>query len=146
MRHHNDGTPFTLVQIVQNVNHLAAGAGVQVAGRFVSQHNGRVVDQGAGNGNALLLPTRQFGGLVVQPIPQPYQFQQPLRPPLPFGSIHAGKNQGELDVLDGGHSGNQVKALENKANFVLAKFGKLVFIKLADVGILDPNAPPGGVI
>src|SRR5207244_300071 len=44
---------------------------VQVAGRFVSEQNGRVISQTASYGDALLFTTRQLGGKMAQAMPQP---------------------------------------------------------------------------
>src|ERR1035441_7436832 len=52
-----------------NTFSLDAGAGVQIAGRFVREHQFRVVDQGAGDGDALLLAAGQLAGMVAQAVP-----------------------------------------------------------------------------
>ena len=41
--------------------HLQTGEGIQRPQRFVQQQQARAMDQGAGQRNALLLPTRQRG-------------------------------------------------------------------------------------
>jgi hypothetical protein len=49
---------------------LGAAVGVEVAGRLVGQDDLRLVDQGPGDGDALLLAARELGRLVVGSIGQ----------------------------------------------------------------------------
>src|SRR3712207_8863865 len=46
-------------------SHLGARAGVEVAGRLVGEHDGRLGDERAGDGDALLLAARHLGRPVV---------------------------------------------------------------------------------
>ncbi len=59
-------TPVVLGQVVQGLEHRLAGGGIEVAGRLVGQQQARLVGQGAGDGDALLLPARHLGRLVRQ--------------------------------------------------------------------------------
>ncbi len=73
VRHHHDCRAL-LVQPSQQVHDLHAGAGVQVAGRFVGQDDGRRIDQRARNGHSLLLPARKLVRLVTRPLAQSHHF------------------------------------------------------------------------
>ena len=46
------------VQLAQQAHDLLTGMGIQVAGRLVGEENGGMVDECAGDGDPLLLPTR----------------------------------------------------------------------------------------
>ena len=59
-------TPWLRRQVEQALEHRARGGGVEVAGRLVGQQQARLVGQGAGDGDALLLAAGQLGRLVVQ--------------------------------------------------------------------------------
>ena len=59
-----------LVQRLKKRHHLFAGLGVEGAGRLVGQKDARVVDQGAGNGDPLLLTAGQFIRPVVGAVAQ----------------------------------------------------------------------------
>src|SRR3954447_23050656 len=54
-----------LVDPVQHVHDPHRGGGVQVAGGFVRQQDARLVDDGAGDGHALLLAAGEFVGHAV---------------------------------------------------------------------------------
>jgi hypothetical protein len=61
---YHDAGPVLLVdRVSEGLDHLVRQGGVQAGGGLVGQHHGRLMDQGAGNGDALLLAARQ---LVVE--------------------------------------------------------------------------------
>src|SRR5689334_12186324 len=53
----------------------ASGFDVQTKGRFVEQNNGWICNEGTGNGNLLLHPTREFAYFDVAPLPQAQFFE-----------------------------------------------------------------------
>lgn len=55
MRHHQEGHSTALAQLKQEVLDTRGGVAVQVAGRLVHQHTGRLRDQCPGDGRALAL-------------------------------------------------------------------------------------------
>ena len=59
------------LSVVNQFQHLLAGAGIEVAGGFVGQDHERIVDQRAGDGHALLLAAGELVGPVVQAVAQP---------------------------------------------------------------------------
>ena len=61
--------------IVGKYSAVDAGARVQVAGRLVRQENGRLVDQGAGNRDPLLLAARELVREVVHAVAESYRIQ-----------------------------------------------------------------------
>src|SRR5512139_2427858 len=64
---HDDGQALLLVEGLEDVHDLRARLAVEIAGRLVGQDQGRIVEQGPGDGHALLLAARQLVGLVVGP-------------------------------------------------------------------------------
>ena len=73
--HHYDSQPFLAVQVAQQAHDIAAGVGVEVAGRLVGQQHVRAVDQGAGDGSPLHLAAGQLARPVVDAIAQPDPFE-----------------------------------------------------------------------
>src|SRR6266404_1668830 len=61
---HDDGDA-ALVEGLEYAHHFDASAGVEIARRFVGQQNPGLVDQGAGDSNPLLLPSRELVGVVI---------------------------------------------------------------------------------
>ena len=51
----DDGETFLLVELLQHPEHFDGGAGVEIAGGLVGEEELRAVDEGAGDGHALLL-------------------------------------------------------------------------------------------
>src|SRR5258708_35893802 len=59
MRDHDDGDAL-VVEFLEHAHHLDGGLAVEVAGRFVGEEDLRLVDEGAGDGHALLLAAREL--------------------------------------------------------------------------------------
>lgn len=64
VRHHQDRPPVPR-QFVEQRQHLLAGLAVERAGGLVSQNDERVVDQRAGDADALLLAAGELGGAMI---------------------------------------------------------------------------------
>ena len=75
VRHQDDRLPV-LVEVVDQVQHLGAGARIEVAGGLVGQDDERIVHQRAGDGHALLLAAGELAGPMVQPVAQADQLGQ----------------------------------------------------------------------
>jgi hypothetical protein len=67
-------------QQLQQLQDVAAGGRVQVAGRLVGKQDRGIVGEGAGDGNALLLAAGQLRGIVVPAVGQADLLEQLLRP------------------------------------------------------------------
>ena len=68
VRHHDDSQPVLPVQVAEQADDLAAGVGVEVAGRLVGQEDARPIDEGAGDGGPLHLAAGQLARPVVEPM------------------------------------------------------------------------------
>jgi hypothetical protein len=62
MGDNDDGAVFGQSDFAQQVHHPAAGLGIKRGGRLVTDDQPRIVDQRAGDGDALLLPARERTG------------------------------------------------------------------------------------
>ena len=93
MGNDNDGLVQLFTEVKKEPVNLLLGAGVQVAGGLVGKEDGGAVDQGTGDGYALLLPAGEFRRFVGDPLLQPHRFQQFARafllssPPMRAGII-----------------------------------------------------------
>ena len=70
MRHHDDRAWLIINQAAQQVQNIFTGLAVQITGGFIGQQERRVIDQGAGDGDTLLLPAREFIGAMRGAIAQ----------------------------------------------------------------------------
>jgi hypothetical protein len=92
-----------------------------------------LVDQRAGNGYALLLPTRKLVGMMLRAVGQTDQFQRPVGALMLLArrEILVLVKHRQFDIFQRGRSRQQVKSLEHKTNllvsnvsqFIAAKFG-----------------------
>ena len=75
-----------------------------------------LLDQGAGDGDALLLAAGQLGGQVPGPVAQADLGQRPASALPPLARRHAERDQRGLDVLLGGQGRDEVEGLEDEAD------------------------------
>jgi hypothetical protein len=135
VRHHDDRRAL-VVQLMQQLQDLLAGPGIQVARGLVGQDDGRVVDQCPGDGHPLLLSARQLVGPVMHPLAQSHRFEGSDRAfvALSVGQrIAAVVQQRQQHVFGRGQPGQQVVRLEDEADLAVPHAGQLVLAQPADV-------------
>src|SRR5215216_1331216 len=64
VRHHDD-CDAALVQLLKNGHDVDTGAAVEITGRFICEQYFWIVDQCPGNGDALLLATRELTRMMI---------------------------------------------------------------------------------
>ena len=94
---------------------------VQVAGRLVGQQQLRLAGQRARDRHALLLPARELAGQVPHARGQPQLGQRLLDALLALGGRHAAVAQRHVDVVEHVQVGDQVEALEDEADLLVAQ-------------------------
>ena len=75
VRHHQDGLPLVAVESHQQFENLVARPPVEIPGRLVAHQERRIVHQGAGNADPVLLTAREFPGTVFGPIGKADDFE-----------------------------------------------------------------------
>ena len=65
MRHHDDGEAALVIEPGQELHDLMAARGVEIAGRLVGEQHQRIGDDGARDGDALLLAARKLRRRVM---------------------------------------------------------------------------------
>ena len=120
------------VQLLEQHQNLKRGAGVQVTCRLIGKDDGRVVDQGAGNGDTLHLTTRHLIALVVKAITQSH-FLQCLDGSLTtlLGTVFVVVHQWQFHILHSSGLCQEVIVLEHETNLPVAQFGTLILGHLA---------------
>ena len=109
-----------LGDLLQQLHDLHGGFGVQSAGGFVSQQDLGIVDQRPGDGHTLHLTAGHLIGLLVQLVAQAHLFQRFDGSAAALGFLDAGEGQGQFHVGQDTLVGDQVIALEHKADGVVA--------------------------
>ena len=97
-----------------------------------------LIDQRAGDGDALALAAGKLVGLVRHAVFQAHGFQGVLGALDAFVGRHAGVDQRQLDVVQGGGAGQQVEGLEDEADFFVADAGQFVVVHFADQLAVQP--------
>src|SRR5262249_40175079 len=106
----------------------------------------RMVDQGAGDGHALLLATRQLTRQVVQAQRQADRLQGPLRDAPSLAAANSAKDQRQFDVAPGAARGNEVERLEDHADGTQSITGQAFAVQKRQVTALDLDAPGGRTV
>ena len=124
--------PVVLHGLAEELEDLAAGLRVEVAGRLVGEDDGRLRDQRARDRDALLLAAGELGGPVLPPVLQPDRLDQLLEP-RSVGLL-AGDRQREDDVLLGGEHRQQVEELEDEADVLAPELRQVAVAERGDLG------------
>ena len=98
VRHEQDGRAH-LVDLLEQVHHLARHQGVQVAGGFVRQEEGRVPGDGPRDRDALLLAPGQLRGHVLHARGEADQLEGAADALAAVGGAQATVAQRHLDVV-----------------------------------------------
>src|SRR5512143_2820431 len=114
VRDHHNGSSL-LVKFAQQAQNDLFISGVKIARRFIGENDLRIVDQRAGNANALLLATRELRRQMICTFLQTHAFE---RVESFFLVGHAVEVLREHDVLDRSKIWNHVKLLEYKADLL----------------------------
>ena len=131
------------VQLAEQVHHGTAGAGIEVAGRFVGQHDRRSVDDRTGDGDALPFATRHLARRVRQSLTEA-DATQGLRGRLaPIDRRLAAVQQPIGDVVDRGHSFEEEERLEDEPDQVRTHAGQLTIAHRRGVDAGDADDPAG---
>ena len=116
--------------------------GVDARRRFVGEDDPGTIGERPRDGDALLLPHAQFGGLVVQTVAEPDGREQVGRPG-PVGPSGA-ERHGHEDVFERGEARQEVELLEDEAEPVGPHAVADRFRERPDVGAADHHAPGVG--
>ena len=128
MGDHQDGGA-QIVDLLQQGHDLEGPGGVQVTGGLVGDDGGRVVHQGPGDGQSLLLAAGHLAGETVLLVLQADQLQH-IGDPLPdLLLLGADDTHGEGHIVIDGHIGDQAEVLEHDADGAA---------QIGDLSLADP--------
>src|SRR5258708_32525637 len=112
---HNDRAAVS-VQIFEKREDPVAGAAVQRAGRLVSQDERRIIHNGTGDDDPLLLSARELIGQVVTAVNQSDAFESILGFVASCWMVNTGVNKRQFDILERGGPRQKGGDLEYEAN------------------------------
>ena len=134
---HEDGLCVVGCGGTQQAQHLGAGVGVEVTGRFVGEDHFGACKQGAHDGDALLLTAGELFGAVVEAGFQAEGLDQVVAP-LRIGLL-TGEAQRQVNVLARGEGGYQVERLEDEADVFAAELGEGVVLQAEEFGTANTD-------
>ena len=132
------------IELLEYAHDLIAGPAVQVTGGLVGQDDGGLVDEGPGDGDALLLPAGKLAWLMVQPVTQAHALEGLARAAAPV--LSTAVHQGKLHVGQGGRAGQQVEGLEHEPNLLAANPRQGIVPQIAHVRAAQAVGPRGGAV
>ena len=132
-----------LVDPVEQLHDPDRGDRVEVSARLVGQQQRRVVDEGAGDGDALLLAAGELVGVAVELGREADQAQRLRHLLADFGAAGADHLQRVGDVVVDGAVGEELEVLEDGAD-VAAQLRDFLLRQLADVAAGDLDRAFGG--
>ncbi len=130
------GDPQLALDGANGAPQLEAHAGVERPERLVEQQHLRLVREGAGESDALLLPAGQLARSASAKAGQTDHLQQLVAAAAALGRLDAADAQGELDVLGRRHTAEQGIALEHEPDAAPGGW------QLGDVAPVEQH-PPG---
>ena len=116
MGDHHDGLAVVLVEHLEQQHDLVRGGTIQIARGLVADEERRIGDDGARDGDALLLAARQLLWLVPGTLAQADERERDLGVPPSLGRAQAGEQQRQLHVALGREHREQVVELKDEAD------------------------------
>ena len=117
--HVDRGDADLVLDALDDVAHLHAQLGVQVGKRLVHQQHVRLDDDGAGQGDALLLAAGELGRHAVGVLVDLHHAQDFVRPAVALLPGHPAGLEAVGDVVAHGHVGEHGVVLEHHAHVAL---------------------------
>jgi hypothetical protein len=108
-----DGGAEPLVEVADEGEDFGAGVSVEVASGFIGEQDGGREGEGAGDGHALALASREFVGEVIEAVAELHELEQFAGAAVDLGAAESLQVQGEGDVLETGERGQEVEEQED---------------------------------
>ena len=111
-RHKHGGS--ARIDVAEQVHDLEGEIRIQIAGGLVSQHELRLVDEGARDCDALLLAAGQLRRVCVEPMLKADPLENLIRSTALLLDGRSQHSQRETDVLENRFCGNELEVLEDE--------------------------------
>jgi hypothetical protein len=125
--------PIVTIQAPEDPHYFNTGPGIKISRGLIGQDNGRVIDEGPGDGYPLLLAAGQLVGIVVFVSGKTYNFQGLKGFRAAFLCRNVAVDKGEFYVFQRRGATQKVKTLEDKTYPAIANSSQLFRGKVADV-------------
>src|SRR5579864_7564531 len=125
------------MQIVEEAKNFLSGGGVEVAGGFVAQQNGRAKNESAGDGHALALAAGKLVGTMVRADLESHALQHRRGALFRFAPPQALQSQREGGIFESGERGEEIESLKDHANFFPPQAGAPVVVERGQLNALQ---------
>ena len=144
VRHHHDRRPPP-IDLLEKVDDLTRHQRIEIAGRLVGEQKSGAPGQRSCNRHSLLLTAGQLGGNVLHARSEPDEFERLRDALLALARVHAAIPQGHIDVVEQVEVRNQIEALKNEADLLIANARTRVVRQPADVFAVELVGPRSNV-
>jgi acyl-CoA thioesterase-1 len=122
---HDDGHTELRLEFAEEIEDGFAGGRVEIAGGLVGKKNFGTIDEGAGDGDALLLAAGELRGAMTETMCQADTLEGFADAGGALGPIDFGEAKRQLDIFFESHAREKVEGLEDHADGVAAVTGKI---------------------
>lgn len=129
------------VEFEKHVDNRSARFVVEVAGRFVGEEDFRAVDEGAGQGHALLLAAGELRRVVSGAVAEPDAGEDFVGSLL--RAAHAAQFERHEDVFQRGQRGKELETLEDESGGGIAQGGDGVLIEFVETASVELDVSGG---
>jgi hypothetical protein len=145
---HEDGLAELAAGLAEHLEDGVGVFGVEIAGGLVGEDYGGAIDEGAGDGYALLLATGELVGAVVKTALNAEHLgevgEERLVQFFFLGRSKMGDVVSDFYIAHGGERRQEVEALEDKADLGATHFGSLGVGESGEVSAVDKYGAGGG--
>src|SRR2546423_350864 len=127
------------VEFLENAHDLDACLAIKVSGWLVSQKQSGIIDESAGDGDALLLAARKLVRMMIGSVRQAHRGKRLLG----AGTLVARPERSMLikhrqfDILERRGARKQIEALEDETNFLIANIRQFIASEIRDIGAIE---------
>jgi hypothetical protein len=143
---HDDGHAELGLQFAEKREDGFAGGGIEIARGFIGEKNFRAIDEGAGDGHALLFAAGEFGGAMAEAMREADTFKGFADARGTLGAIDFGEAKREFDIFLEGHARKEIEGLEDHADGGAAIAGEIEGRERGDIPAEGEDGAGGGAV
>ncbi len=133
MRYQDERGFFFAIELQQEIEDMLTVRAVEIAGGFVGHENGRLGNEGAGQGDALLFSSGKLNRVVAGAIGETNAMEQFFGAAARIALITA-QLGGQENVFLRGERGDQLVGLKDEADLAAADAREIIFAEIRDIG------------
>ena len=141
-----EGGPRLVGELAEEAEDVFAVGGIEIAGGLIGQNERGAVDEGAGDGDALLFAAGKLRGQGGGARGEADAREGDRDAGGALGSGDAGELERELDVFGGGEGGEQMEKLEHGADALAAEAGEPIARECVDALAVEGDGASVGAI